>query len=106
LIRAGTRTAPASCSNPANPAEVHHFSVLIGYGCGAINPYMAFETLDDLIRQGMLVNVDHNVACKNFVKAATKGIVKVASKIGISTIQSYLGAQIFECVGLKSGGRG
>jgi glutamate synthase (ferredoxin) len=82
------------------PREVHHFCTLIGYGCAAINPYLAFETLDDMIRQGLLVGVDHYTACKNFVKAATKGIVKVASKIGISTIQSYLGAQIFECVGL------
>ena len=75
--------------------------MLIGYGCGAINPYLAFETLDDMIRQRLLVGVDHKAACKNYVKAATKGIVKVASKIGISTIQSYLGAQIFECVGLN-----
>ncbi len=101
LIRAGTRTRAGLVLESGEPREVHHFSVLIGYGCGAINPYLAFETLDDMIRQGLLVNVDHKVACKNFVKAATKGIVKVASKIGISTIQSYLGAQIFECVGLN-----
>ena len=73
----------------------------MGYGCAAINPYLAFETLDDMIRQNLLVGVDHYTACKNFIKSATKGIVKVASKIGISTIQSYLGAQIFECVGLQ-----
>jgi len=101
LIRAGTRTRAGLVLESGEPREVHHFSVLIGYGCGAINPYLAFETLDDMIRQRLLVNLDHKTACKNFVKAATKGIVKVASKIGISTIQSYLGAQIFECVGLN-----
>jgi glutamate synthase (ferredoxin) len=82
------------------PREVHHFCTLIGYGCGAINPYLAFETLDDMIRQGLLVNVDHKKAVYNFIKAATKGVIKVASKIGISTMQSYRGAQIFEAVGL------
>ncbi len=101
LIRAGTRTRVGLVLESGEPREVHHFCVLIGYGCGAINPYLAFETLDDMIRQGLLVNTDHKTACKNYVKAATKGIVKVASKIGISTIQSYLGAQIFECVGLN-----
>ena len=101
LIREGKRTRVGLVLESGEPREVHHFSVLIGYGCGAINPYLAFETLDDMIRQGLLVGVEHKVACKNFVKAATKGIVKVASKIGISTIQSYRGAQIFECVGLK-----
>ena len=78
------------------PREVHHFSLLIGYGCGAINPYLAFETLDDMIRQGLLTDIDHKTACKNYVKAAIKGVVKVISKMGISTIQSYRGAQIFE----------
>ena len=101
LIRAGKRTKVGLILESGEPREVHHFCTLIGYGCAAINPYLAFETLDDMIRQGLLVGVDHYTACKNFVKAATKGIVKVASKIGISTIQSYLGAQIFECVGLK-----
>ena len=101
LIREGKRTCVGLVLESGEPREVHHFSTLIGYGCGAINPYLAFETLDDMIRQGLLVGVDHKAACKNFVKAATKGIVKVASKIGISTIQSYRGAQIFECVGLN-----
>ncbi len=101
LIRGGKRTRTGLLLESGEPREVHHFSTLIGYGCGAINPYLAFETLGDMIRQGLLVGVDHKTACKNFVKAATKGIVKVASKIGISTIQSYRGAQIFECVGLN-----
>ncbi len=101
LIRGGKRTQVGIVLESGEPREVHHFSTLIGFGCGAINPYLAFETLDDMIRQGLLVGVDHKTACKNFVKAATKGVVKVASKIGISTIQSYRGAQIFECVGLN-----
>jgi glutamate synthase (ferredoxin) len=101
LIREGKRTRVGLVLESGEPREVHHFCTLVGFGCAAINPYLAFETLDDMIRQGLLVDVDHYTACKNFVKSATKGIIKVASKIGISTIQSYLGAQIFECVGLK-----
>ncbi len=101
LIREGRRTLAGIVLESGEPREVHHFSMLIGYGCGAINPYLAFETLDDMIGQGMLVNIDHKTACKNYIKAATKGVIKVASKIGISTIQSYRGAQIFECVGLN-----
>ncbi|MBI3880653.1 MAG: glutamate synthase large subunit [Verrucomicrobia bacterium] len=102
LIREGTRTRVGLVLESGEPREVHHFSLLIGYGCGAINPYLAFETLDDMIRQGLLRDMDHKTACKNFVKAAVKGVVKVASKMGISTIQSYRGAQIFEAVGLSS----
>ena len=100
LIRAGTRTRVGLVLESGEPREVHHFSLLIGYGCGAINPYMAFETLDDMIHQGMLVDIKHKEACKNFVKAAVKGVVKVISKMGISTIQSYRGAQIFEAIGI------
>jgi glutamate synthase (ferredoxin) len=101
LIREGTRTSVGLVLESAEPREVHHFSLLIGYGCGAINPYLAFETLDDMIRQGLLTGMDHKTACKNYLKAAMKGVVKVISKMGISTIQSYWGAQIFEAVGLK-----
>jgi glutamate synthase (ferredoxin) len=101
LIREGTRTKVGLVLESGEPREVHHFSLLIGYGCGAINPYLAFESIDDLIRQGLLVGVDHKTACKNFVKAAVKGVIKVASKMGISTIQSYRGAQIFEAVGIN-----
>ncbi len=101
LIRTGTRTRVGLILESGEPREVHHFSLLIGYGCSAINPYLAFETLDDMIREGLLKNVDHKTACKNYVKAAVKGVVKVCSKMGISTIQSYRGAQIFEAVGLS-----
>src|SRR5258705_5837788 len=100
LIRNGSRTRVGLVLESGEPREVHHFSLLIGYGCGAINPYLAFETLDDMIREGLLKNIDHKTACKNFAKAAIKGVVKVISKMGISTIQSYRGAQIFEALGL------
>jgi glutamate synthase (ferredoxin) len=101
LIREETRSRVGLVLESGEPREVHHFSLLIGYGCGAINPYLAFETLDDMIRQGLLVKIDHKTACKNYVKAAVKGVVKVISKMGISTIQSYWGAQIFEAIGLN-----
>jgi glutamate synthase domain-containing protein 2/glutamate synthase domain-containing protein 3 len=84
---------------------VHHFAVLIGYGASAINPYLAFETLDGMIRDGLLVAngqpIDHKKACKNYAKAATKGVIKVMSKMGVSAVQSYHGAQLFEAVGLR-----
>ncbi len=101
LIRNGTRTRVGLVLESGEPREVHHYATLIGYGCGAINPYLAFETIDAMIQQGTLVNVDTYKACKNYVKAVTKGVVKVASKIGISTLQSYRGAQIFEALGLN-----
>lgn len=101
LIRKGTRTRAGLVLESGEPREVHHFATLIGYGCGAINPYLAFETIADSIREGLLLNVEYKTACKNYIKAATKGVTKVASKIGISTIQSYRGAQIFEAIGLN-----
>jgi glutamate synthase (ferredoxin) len=100
LIREGLRMKVSLVLETGEAREVHHFSLLIGYGCGAINPYVAFETIDDMIRGGELTNLDHKTACKNLVKAASKGIVKVAAKMGISAIQSYRGAQVFEAVGL------
>ena len=102
LIREGTRTRVGMVLESAEPREVHHFSLLIGFGCGAINPYLAYETLDDMIRQGLLKDIDHKTAVKNYTKAVTKGVVKVISKMGISTIQSYRGAQIFEAIGLSN----
>jgi len=101
LIREGTRTKVSIILESGEPRETHHFALLIGYGAGAINPYLAFETLDDMIRQGLLKGVDHKTAVKNYVKAVTKGVIKTMSKMGISTIQSYCGAQIFEAVGLN-----
>src|SRR6185503_12288386 len=101
LIRAGTRTRVAIVLESGEPREVHHFCLLLGYGAGAINPYLAFETIDDLIHEGSLTDIDHKKAIKNFIKASVKGIVKTMSKMGISTIQSYRGAQIFEAIGLN-----
>ncbi|MBI3306175.1 MAG: glutamate synthase large subunit [Candidatus Omnitrophica bacterium] len=101
LIREGTRTKVGLVLESGEPREVHHFALLIGYGVGAVNPYLAFETLDDLIRQGILKDVDHKTAVKNYSKAVAKGVVKTMSKMGISTIQSYGGAQIFEAIGLN-----
>jgi hypothetical protein len=100
LIREGLRTRVSLVLETGEAREVHHFSLLIGYGCSAINPYVAFETIDDMIREGLLLKVDHKTACKNLVKAATKGVIKVMSKMGISAIQSYRGAQVFEALGL------
>ncbi len=101
LIREGTRTRTGLILESGEPRQVHHYALLLGYGVGAVNPYLAFETIDDMIRQGLLVDTDHKTACKLYTKAATKGVVKVASKMGISTIQSYRGAQIFEAIGLN-----
>jgi glutamate synthase (ferredoxin) len=101
LVRQGTRTKVGLLIETGDAREVHHCALLMGYGAGAINPYLAFETLDDMIRQGMLPGLDHATAVKNYIKALNKGILKVMSKMGISTIQSYCGAQIFEAVGLN-----
>ncbi|MDQ3562601.1 MAG: glutamate synthase large subunit [Pseudomonadota bacterium] len=101
LVREGTRVKAGLVVETGEPREVHHAAVLIGYGAGAINPYLAFETLDDMIHQGLLEGVDRTRAVKNYIKALNKGVLKVISKVGISTIQSYRGAQIFEAVGLE-----
>jgi glutamate synthase domain-containing protein 2/glutamate synthase domain-containing protein 1/glutamate synthase domain-containing protein 3 len=101
LIREGLRTRVSIVIETGEAREVHHFALLIGYGASAINPYAAFETIDAMIRDERLLNIDHKTACKNFVKAATKGVIKVMAKMGISAIQSYRGAQVFEAVGLR-----
>jgi glutamate synthase domain-containing protein 2/glutamate synthase domain-containing protein 1/glutamate synthase domain-containing protein 3 len=101
LIREGSRVKVGLIIETGEPREVHHMALLLGYGAGAINPYLAFETLDDMIRQGLLPGLDHKTAVKNYIKALNKGVLKVTSKMGISTIQSYRGAQIFEAIGLE-----
>src|SRR5262249_51982947 len=101
LIREGTRTKVGLVLETGEPREVHHFALLIGYGAGAVNPYLAFESLDDMIRQGQLNGLSPEQAVKNYSKAINKGVSKVMSKIGISTVQSYRGAQIFEAIGLN-----
>jgi len=101
LIRQGLRMQTGLVIETGEAREVHHFCVLAGYGAEAINPYLAFETLEDIrVRQGLALSADQ--VQKNYVKAIGKGILKVMSKMGISTYQSYCGAQIFDAVGLKS----
>ncbi len=100
LLREGTRTRVGIVLETGEPREVHHFALLIGYGASAVNPYLAFETLHDQIRLGMIKG-PADAAEKKYVKAVNKGIVKVISKMGISTIQSYHGAQVFEAIGLN-----
>ncbi len=101
LVREGTRTRCALVVESGDAREVHHCALLLGYGAGAVNPYLAFETIDDMIRQGMLPGVTYDKAVRNYIKALNKGILKVMSKMGISTLASYCGAQIFEAVGLS-----
>lgn len=102
LVRQGKRTRAGLAIECGDAREVHHFALLLGYGAGSINPYVAFETLDDMIKMGQVKEgIDHAEAVKRYRKAIKKGIVKVMSKMGISTIQSYRGAQIFEAVGLN-----
>ena len=101
LVREGTRTRCALLLESGDAREVHHVALLIGYGAGAVNPYLAFETLDDMIAQGMVEGVTREKATLNYIKALNKGILKVMSKMGISTLQSYCGAQIFEAIGLE-----
>jgi len=101
LIRKGTRTQVGFVIESGEPREVHHFALLLGYGAAAINPYLAFETLRDMIARGSLNDVSSEKAISNYIKAINKGIVKVISKMGISTIQSYCGAQVFEAIGLN-----
>src|SRR5262245_43973735 len=100
LVREGTRTKCGLLVETGDAREVHHVALLMGYGAGAVNPYLAFETLFDLIKQGLLPNTTHADAVKRYIKSLNKGVLKVMSKMGISTLQSYCGAQIFEAVGL------
>jgi glutamate synthase (NADPH) large chain len=102
LVREKTRTQVALIIESGEPREVMHFALLIGYGASAINPYLAIESLHDLKRRGLLPDeVTAEYAEKNFIKAINKGLLKTFSKMGISTLQSYRGAQVFEAVGLN-----
>jgi glutamate synthase (ferredoxin) len=101
LIRQGTRTQVGFVIESGEPREVHHFALLLGYGAAAVNPYLAFESLRDMIARELLTGVNSEKAIANYIKAINKGVVKVISKMGISTIQSYCGAQIFEAIGLN-----
>ena len=101
LIRRGTRTKVGLVLETGEAREMHHFAVLIGYGANAINPYLAFETVENEVRRGLFPpDMTVETAVKNYLKSTRKGLFKILSKMGISTIQSYCGAQIFEAVGL------
>ena len=102
LIREKTRTKVGLVVEAGDAREVHHMALLIGYGAAAVNPYLAFETIDDLITEGVIEGITHRKARRNYIKACGKGVLKVMSKMGISTIPSYTGAQVFEAVGLAN----
>src|SRR3954447_17642499 len=102
LVREGTRLRAGVVLESGEPREVHHFATLIGYGASAINSYVMLDTIDELTAQGRIAGVDdRDEAERRAVKAIGKGLLKTISKMGISTIQSYCGAQIFEAVGLE-----
>ncbi len=101
LVRQGTRTQIGLVVESGEPREVHHFAMLLSYGALAINPYLAFVSIEHMIKQDLLTGIDYYEAAHRYTKAVVKGVVKVISKMGISTIQSYCGAQIFEAVGLN-----
>jgi glutamate synthase domain-containing protein 2/glutamate synthase domain-containing protein 1/glutamate synthase domain-containing protein 3 len=101
LVRAGTRLRTGLVIESGEPRDIHHMATLIGYGASAINPYLMFESLDELADRSLLpVDLDRDEAEERIVKAIGKGLLKTISKMGISTVQSYCGAQIFEAVGL------
>ena len=101
LVREGSRTQVCLILETGEPREVMHFCLLLGYGASAVNPYLAIETLEHLEREGRLPDgVTFQIALRNYKKAINKGLLKVLSKMGISTLQSYQGAQIFEAIGL------
>jgi len=101
LIREGTRTKVGLVVESGEPREVHHFSLLIGYGAGAVNPYLALATVREMAAAEELNGTQPEYAEKNYIKANQKGVLKVMSKMGISTVRSYRGAQIFEAIGLS-----
>ena len=100
LVRAGTRGRSGLLLESGEPREAHHFCLLIGYGASAINPYLAFETIDDQVRMGA-IPLPYDEAEYRYRKAATKGVIKAISRMGISTVHSYHGAQVFEAIGLN-----
>jgi glutamate synthase (ferredoxin) len=102
LIREGTRTQVGLIVESGEPREVHHFALLLSYGAAAINPYLAFETIQNMAATGLVEGIETDVLIRNYVKAINKGIIKVISKMGISTTQGYCGAQVFEAIGLQS----
>jgi glutamate synthase (ferredoxin) len=101
LVREGSRTRCALIIETGEARECHHMALLVGYGAAVINPYLAFETIGQLVLDGELQDLSGEQAIRHYVEACTKGVLKVMSKMGISTLQSYRGAQIFEAIGLE-----
>ncbi|MDP3972992.1 MAG: glutamate synthase large subunit, partial [Candidatus Nanopelagicales bacterium] len=102
LVRRKTRTQVSLIVEAGDVREVHHVALLIGYGAGAVNPYLAMESVEDLVRSGLVSGIEPEQAVRNLVRSLGKGVLKVMSKMGISTVASYRGAQVFEAVGLAS----
>ena len=100
LVRERTRTQVGLVVESGDAREVHHMALLIGFGAAAVNPYLALEAIDDMISNGQLEGISPRQAKRNYMKAACKGVLKVMSKMGISTVASYTGAQVFEAIGL------
>ena len=101
LIREKTRTKVGLIVESGEVREVHHVALLVGFGAAAINPYLAMESAEDLVRQGVITGITPEKAVANVIKSLGKGVLKVMSKMGISTIASYTGAQVFEAIGLS-----
>ncbi len=101
LVHEQLRTKIALVAEVGDAREVHHMALLLAYGAGAINPYLAFESVVDLIREGKIVGITPTKAVANYIKACGKGVVKIMSKMGISTIASYRGSQVYEAIGLN-----
>ncbi len=102
LVREKARTKVGLVIETGDAREVHHMALLIGYGAAAVNPYLALDSIDDMISAGLLEGVSPRQARRNYIKAACKGVLKVMSKMGISTVASYTGAQVFEAIGLET----
>ncbi len=100
LVRTKERTTVALVVESGDAREVHHIAMLIGFGAAAVNPYLAFESIEDLVREGELTGIEAATAVRNYLKALGKGVMKVMSKMGISTVASYTAAQAFEAIGL------
>ncbi|MEZ5118981.1 MAG: glutamate synthase large subunit [Candidatus Nanopelagicales bacterium] len=101
LVRQKTRTLTSVIVEAGDVREVHHVALLVGYGAAAVNPYLAMETVESMVRSGAITDITPEIAVRNLVKALGKGVLKVMSKMGISTVASYRGAQVFEALGLS-----
>ncbi|WP_431234253.1 glutamate synthase large subunit [Mycolicibacterium psychrotolerans] len=101
LVRDRTRTQVGLVVEAGDAREVHHMAALVGFGAAAINPYMAFESIEDMCERGVIADISSDQAKANYVKAAGKGVLKVMSKMGISTLASYTGAQLFQAIGIS-----